>query len=83
MEESDVCVCTVDCECDAMRRDVCVVVHRVTGVNGSMVPMLVESLSSVRLSQMSAGGKHTCGVVEGSGEVMCWGLGTSGQLGRG
>lgn len=32
---------------------------------------------------LAAGGSHTCAVAEGAGEIRCWGLGSSGQLGNG
>ena len=36
----------------------------------------------VGVTEVAAGGAHTCALLVG-GTVKCWGLGTSGQLGRG
>lgn len=45
-------------------------------------PMKVEVLDGGEVVQLASGIKHTCALVSG-GEVWCWGLNDSGQLGDG
>ncbi len=48
----------------------------------SPVPVRVEGLEGVRVSQISAGSYH-CALVTGDGKVMTWGWGKGGRLGHG
>mgnify|MGYP000926768798 CR=1 FL=1 len=52
----------------------------VTALGTQPAPQLVQGLSSV--AALSAGQAHAC-AVRGSGQVFCWGLGASHQLGNG
>jgi alpha-tubulin suppressor-like RCC1 family protein len=49
--------------------------------NNGLVPGNVVFLSDVR--QIETGSTHTCAVMNGSGEVKCWGNGANGRLGSG
>ena len=42
--------------------------------------MQILGLSGVK--DVASGGSHSC-AIDGSGHVVCWGLGISGQLGNG
>eukprot|EP00756_Hemistasia_phaeocysticola_P008318 Hpha_TRINITY_DN14585_c0_g1::TRINITY_DN14585_c0_g1_i1::g.47039::m.47039 len=52
-----------------------------SGGLGSLGPILLAVGSKV--VSLAAGREHTCIVIEGTGEVECWGLGNEGQLGTG
>lgn len=45
-----------------------------------LFPFLCKPLAAATLA---GGGAHTCAIGEGTGEIRCWGLGSSGQLGNG
>ena len=53
---------------------------RVTTKPHTLIPKQVRGLTS-GVTQISAGGKHTCALVEG-GRAVCWGEGDDGRLGH-
>lgn len=46
------------------------------------LPEDVNCLGTYSMTQIAAGGSHSCGITSG-GEVVCWGLNGQGQLGNG
>jgi alpha-tubulin suppressor-like RCC1 family protein len=48
----------------------------------SNLPYVAWSGGLLMASRLSAGDAHTCAVTDVSQQVVCWGLGTQGQLGR-
>ncbi len=50
--------------------------------NPSTLPVQVQGLPAIALTQYALGEHHTCALLAG-GEVWCWGDGRSGQLGSG
>ncbi len=50
------------------------------GVNSSQTPTLVTGLSANPLN-LAAGSNHTCALLK-NGQVQCWGINSSGQLGN-
>lgn len=51
-----------------------------TSVNTPIAVDVSGVLMGRRVSQLAAGGAHTCAIADG--KAFCWGLGTSGQLGN-
>jgi alpha-tubulin suppressor-like RCC1 family protein len=48
----------------------------------ALQPVVASGAALTGIQSVAVGGSHTC-VVNGAGEVWCWGLGSNGQLGHG